>query len=134
VRHAVVHGSRVTHAERITTPTGDQQWAASLAALPHGGVAVSWLQTNGPARATYDAWIATQPPGARRFTAPQRLSPTSSNFPAATEAVGNSNCYGIGDYIGMVTTDTGVATVWPTTVSDLPGVDSDVLLRTARTR
>jgi hypothetical protein len=50
------------------------------------------------------------------------------------EAIGNSNCYGIGDYIGMTTTPGGVATVWPTTDTDTPGVDSDVLLRPATPR
>jgi hypothetical protein len=134
VRHAVLRGSRLLHSEAITAPTGDEQWAASVAALPRGGVAVSWLQTTGAGHALYDAWIAIQPAGKRAFVAPQRLSPASSKFPAATEAVGNSNCYGIGDYIGMVTTSNGVATVWPTTDTDTPGVDSDVLLRPAVAR
>jgi hypothetical protein len=133
VRHAVLRG-RVVHSEPITAPSADEQWAASLAALPHGGIAVSWLQTNGPGHATYDAWIAVQRAGSHSFSAPQRLSPTSSEFPAATEAVGNSNCYGIGDYIGMVTTSTGVAVVWPSTAGARPGVDSDVLLRPAHLR
>jgi len=134
VRHAVLRGTRVLHQEAVTSPTSDEQWNSALAALPAGGVAVSWLQTNGPARDTYDAWIAVQRAGARNFSAPQRLSPASSTFPAATEAVGNSNCYGIGDYIGMTTTPNGVATVWPTTDTDTPGIDSDVLLRTAELR
>ena len=132
--HAVLRGNRVVQAEPVTAPTADEQWAASLAALPTGGIAVSWLQTNGTARDTYDAWIAIERSGAQTFESPQRLSLTSSDFPAATEAVGNSNCYGIGDYIGMTTTPNGVATVWPTTDTDIPGVDSDVLLRTAELR
>ncbi|MDQ1699336.1 MAG: hypothetical protein QOG34_1199 [Frankiaceae bacterium] len=131
VQHAVIHGTSVTHREAITAPSTDEQWAAALAPLPRGGVAVSWLQTNGTGYATYDAWIAVQRPGSRAFTAPQKLSTASSNFPAATEAAGNSNCYGIGDYIGMATTKDGVETVWPTTDTDTPGVDSDVLVRTA---
>jgi hypothetical protein len=131
VRHAVVRGSRVLHVESVTARTSDEQWAGSLATLPSGGMAVSWLQTNGAAKDTYDAWIAIQPAGKRAFLPAQRLSRTSSNFPAAMEAVGNSDCYGIGDYIGMTTTPDGVATVWPTTDTDTPGVDSDVLLRTA---
>jgi len=131
VRHAVVRAGHVAHVESVTSPSTDEQWMASLAALPKGGVAVSWLQTNAPAYTTYDAWIATEPPGARRFTPAQRLSVTSSMFPAATEAEGNSNCYGIGDYIGMSQSRTGVVTVWPTTDGDTPGVDSDVLVRPA---
>jgi hypothetical protein len=134
VRHAVVRNGRVVHSERVTSPTSDEQWAGSLAALPTGGIAVSWLQTNGAGRDTYDAWAAVEPAGARHFASPQRLSLTSSKFPAAMEAVGNSNCYGIGDYIGMTTTPSGVAAVWPTTDTDTPGVDSDVLLRTATPR
>jgi hypothetical protein len=134
VRHALLHGNRVMHTETVIPPTTDQQWAPALAALPTGGVAVSWLQTNGVARDTYDAWIAVQQPGKRAFAPAQRLSVTSSTFPAASEAVGNSNCYGIGDYIGMTTTPDGIATVWPTTDTDTPGIDSDVLLRTATTR
>jgi hypothetical protein len=131
VEHAVIRGSSVLHHEAITAPSSDEQWAAALAPLPRGGIAVSWLQTNGAAYATYDAWIAVQRAGSRTFSAPQKLSTTSSNFPAATEAAGNSNCYGIGDYIGMATTKTGVETVWPTTDTDTPGVDSDVLVRFA---
>jgi len=131
VQHALLHGAVVVHREAITAPSTDEQWAAALAPLPRGGIAVSWLQTNGPAYASYDAWIAVQRAGSRSFTTPQRLSSASSNFPAATEAAGNSNCYGIGDYIGMSTTKTGVETVWPTTDTDTPGVDSDVLVRFA---
>jgi hypothetical protein len=131
VEHALIHGVAIVHREAITAPATDEQWAAALAPLPRGGIAVSWLQTNGAAYATYDAWIAVQRPGSRAFTSPQRLSTVSSNFPAATEAAGNSNCYGIGDYIGMATTKTGVETVWPTTDTDTPGVDSDVLVRFA---
>ena len=134
VRHAVLRGFHVLHVESVTPPTQDEQWAGSLAALPSGGIAVSWLQTNGVARQTYDAWIAVQGSGRRTFASPQRLSLTSSAFPAAMEAMGNSDCYGIGDYIGMTTTPSGVATVWPTTDTDTPGVDSDVLLRTADLR
>ena len=131
VEHALLRGSTVVHHEAITAPSTDEQWAAALAPLPRGGIAVSWLQTNGPAYATYDAWIAVQGAAARSFSTPQRLSTASSNFPSATEAAGNSNCYGIGDYIGMSTTKTGVETVWPTTDTDTPGVDSDVLVRFA---
>ena len=134
VRHAVLRGLHVLHTEGVTPPNSDEQWAAALAALPNGGIAVSWLQTNGVARDTYDAWIAVERAGRPAFEAAQRLSITSSTFPAAMEAVGNSNCYGIGDYIGMTTTPNGVATVWPTTDTDIPGVDSDVLLRTAELR
>lgn len=134
VEHAVIRGGTVVHREAITAPSTDEQWAAALAALPRGGIAVSWLQTNGTGYTSYDAWIAVQKPGARTFSAPQKLSTVSSNFPAATEAVGNSNCYGIGDYIGMATTKTGVETVWPTTDTDTPGVDSDVLVRFATAR
>ena len=131
VHHAVVHHGHAVLDEAVTPPTTDEQWAATVASLPDGGVAVSWLQTNAPGFATYDAWIAAKPAGARRFAAPQRLSPTSSTFPAAMEAEGNSSCYGVGDYIGMVATRSGVATVWPTTDGATPGVDSDVLLRPA---
>ena len=131
VQQAVLRGAHVIHEEPVTPPTSDEHWAGALAALPSGGIAVSWLQTNGVARDTYDAWIAVERNGKSAFGSAQRLSVTSSTFPAATEAVGNSNCYGIGDYIGMTTTPDGVATVWPTTDTDAPGVDSDVLLRTA---
>jgi hypothetical protein len=134
VWHAVLHDERVVHAERVTAPSSDEQWAGVIAAMPTGGVALSWLQTNGPAFSTYDAWIAVQRAGARTFSAPQRLSTSSGYFPAATEAVGNSNCYGIGDYIGMWPTARGVETVWPTTQGTEPGVDSDVLLRFATAR
>lgn len=134
VRHALLRGGRVVRVDAVTPPSGDEQWAPALAPLPSGGVAVSWLQTNGAAHDTYDAWVAVQRQGARTFAPAQRLSRTASMFPAAMEAVGNSNCYGIGDYIGMTTTADGVATVWPTTDTDTPGVDSDVLLRTAALR
>jgi hypothetical protein len=134
VEHALLHGATVTHRERITAPSSDEQWAAALAPLPRGGIAVSWLQTNGAAYQTYDAWIAVQQHGSRAFSSPQRLSTTSSNFPAATEVAGNSNCYGVGDYIGMATTKDGVETVWPTTDGAVPGVDSDVLVRFAKAR
>lgn len=118
----------------ITRPTADEQWAGAVAALPNGGIAVVWLQTSDPAFATYDAWIAALPSKGGAFSTPQRLSTTSSRFPFATEAVGNSDCYGIGDYIGVAPTRTGVAAVWPTTDTDIPAVDSDVLLRPAAAR
>ena len=134
VWHALVHNGKLAHAEPITAPSTDEEWAAALAALPHGGIAVSWLQTNAPANSSYDAWIAVQGRGAHTFSTPQRLSSASGYFPAATEAVGNSNCYGIGDYIGMWPTARGVETVWPTTQGTEPGVDSDVMVRFATAR
>ncbi|HEX4654201.1 MAG TPA: hypothetical protein VH274_00515 [Mycobacteriales bacterium] len=134
VAHAVLRDGRLLHSERVTRPTTDDQWEASVAPLPTGGAAVSWLQTNGAARDTYDAWIAVEGSGARTFASPQRLSPTSSPFPAAPDASTMSDCYGIGDYIGMTATPHGVATVWPTTDTDTPSVESDILLRTATPR
>ena len=134
VWHALLHNGKLAHAERVTAPSSDEEWAAALAPMPHGGIAVSWLQSNAPANSSYDAWIAVQRAGAKTFSAPQRLSSASGYFPAATEAVGNSNCYGIGDYIGMWTTARGVETVWPTTQGTEPGVDSDVLVRFAQAR
>ena len=134
VGHALLRGRRVVHAEPVNPATTDEQWAPALAVLPTGGIAVSWLQTNGTVRDTYDAWIAVQRAGAGTFDAPQRLSLATSKFPAAMEGMGNSNCYGVGDYIGMTVTPDGVATVWPTTDTDTPGVDSDVLLRRATAR
>ena len=137
VQHAVIRGRRVVKRENVApafAQANNEQWAPALAPLPSGGVAVSWLQTTGAAHSSYDAWIAVEKAGANAFATPQRLSVTSSLFPAAMEAIGNSNCYGVGDYIGMTTTPDGVATVWPTTDTDVPGVDSDVLLRTARLR
>jgi hypothetical protein len=124
-------GARFLRGAPITRPTSDEQWAAAVAALPHGGVAVVWLQTRDSAFTTYDAWISVLRAGATRFTSPQRLSKTSARFPFATEAVGNSDCYGLGDYIGVAPTSTGVASVWPSTDTDVPGIDSDVLLRPA---
>ncbi|HMC68620.1 MAG TPA: hypothetical protein VKJ07_05650, partial [Mycobacteriales bacterium] len=129
VGHALVRGGRVVARTAVTAPTTDQQWAPAIAPLPKGGVAVEWLQTAGPTRTSYDAWSAVLGAGASRFAPPQRLSDSASTFPAAMEAADNSNCYGVGDYIGLAPTPTGVAAVWPTTVGDVPGVDSDVILR-----
>lgn len=133
IEHAIIHRGRVVRRDMVTSPTSDQQWAPALSALPGGGVAVAWLQTTGAARSSYDAWIAASN-RAHGFAAPQRLSTDSSTFPPGMEAVGNSFCYGIGDYIGMAPAARGVVTAWPTTAGTTPGVDSDVLVRPATTR
>jgi len=131
IEHAIVRHGKVVGAAAVTAPSTAQQWAPALAAPPSGGMAVSWLQTSDTERTSYDAWVAVNAPGTTHFSAPSRLSTDSSIFPDGTELVGNSPCYGIGDYIGMTSTPTGVATVWPTTQGTGPLVDSDVLLRTA---
>jgi hypothetical protein len=131
VEHVTVRGNRVISRVPVTSPTTAQQWAPAMALLPRGGIAVAWLETADAARTSYDAFIATLMPGERRFTPAERLSTQSSTFPALMEAEGNASCYGIGDYIGMAPTPTGLAVVWPTTAGDAPGVDSDVLVRTA---
>jgi hypothetical protein len=71
-----------------------------------------------------------QPAGALRFRAPVVLSQGHGPLPPATEAVGNSNCYGIGDYTGLAATPDGVIADWPTTVGvQTSYVDSDIAVR-----
>jgi hypothetical protein len=131
----------IWHAERVGTDNwteskvapeaGGVQWAPAIARTPQGGVAVAWLQTADAAMATYDAYLAVRKPGARSFARPVKLSPAASVFASLMEAEGNSNCYGIGDYIGLAPTKTGVTAVWPTTEGTKPEVDSDVYAREA---
>jgi hypothetical protein len=108
--------------------TSEVQWAPAIAALPDGGVAVSYLQT--AETTSYDAFVAIEPVGARRFRTPVLLSEGHGPMPAATEGVGNSNCYGIGDYTGLASTPDGVVADWPTTVGvETSFVDSDIAVR-----
>jgi hypothetical protein len=108
--------------------TTEVQWAPAIAALPDGGVAVSYLQT---AQITsYDALVAVKPGATARFRTPIQLSDGHGLMPAATEAVGNSNCYGIGDYTGLASTPDGVVADWATTVGvETTFVDSDIAVR-----
>lgn len=108
--------------------TSEVQWAPAIAVLPDGGVAVSYLQT--AQTTSYDALIALQPAGASRFRAPITLSEGHGPLPPATEAVGNSNCYGIGDYTGLASTPDGIVADWPTTVGvQTSYLDSDIAVR-----
>ena len=107
--------------------TSEVQWAPAIAALPDGGVAVSYLQT--AQTTSYDALVAVAPAGSR-FRTPVLLSDGHGPLPAATEAVGNSNCYGVGDYTGLAPTRDGVVADWPTTVGvQTAYVDSDIAVR-----
>jgi hypothetical protein len=112
-----------------TVETSEVQWAPAIAALPDGGVAVSYLQT--AQTTSYDALVALLPRGASRFRTPMLLSEGHGPLPPAQEGAGNSNCYGVGDYIGLAPTKTGVVAVWPTTEGTKPEVDSDVYAREA---
>jgi hypothetical protein len=61
------------------------------------------------------------------------LSEGHGTLPPATEAVGNSNCYGIGDYTGLASTPDGVVADWATTVGvQTSYVDSDIAVRAVR--
>lgn len=106
------------------------EWAPAVARLSRGGVAVEWLQISDLPMTQYDSWMSVLLPGASSFTSPVRVSSGTSNFPPLTEALGNSNCYGIGDYTGLATTSTGAVAVWPTG-NDVaaPYFDTDVMLR-----
>jgi hypothetical protein len=131
VLHAVStdRGVSFSRQERVgSAETTEVQWAPAIAALPDGGVAVSYLQTADTT--SYDALVAVQPRGATRFRAPTLLSEGHAPLPPATEAVGNSNCYGIGDYTGLAPTPDGVIADWPTTVGvETSFVDSDIAVR-----
>jgi len=111
-----------------STETSEVQWAPAIAALPAGGVAVSYLQT--AQTTSYDALVAVSPTGLSRFLTPVLLSEGHGPLPPATEAVGNSNCYGVGDYTGLAATPDGVIADWPTTVGvQTSYVDSDIAVR-----
>jgi hypothetical protein len=106
--------------------TAEVQWAPAIAALPRGGIAVSYLQT--AETTSYDALVAVRRAG--RFQRPVVLSQGHGQLPPAQEAVGNSNCYGIGDYTGLASTPDGVVATWPTTVDVRTSfVDSDIAVR-----
>ncbi|MDX6196936.1 MAG: hypothetical protein QOJ79_87 [Actinomycetota bacterium] len=131
VFHAVSADRGFTFSKQLpvsNAETSEVQWAPAIAVLPDGGVAVSYLQT--AQTTSYDALIAVQPAGATRFGSPVLLSEGHGPLPAATEAVGNSNCYGIGDYTGLAPTPDGVVADWPTTVGvQTSYVDSDIAVR-----
>jgi hypothetical protein len=92
---------------------------------------VSYLQTADTT--SYDALVAVRPRGATRFRTPIVLSEGHGPMPAATEGVGNSNCYGVGDYTGLAPTPNGVVADWPTTVGvETSYVDSDIAVREVR--
>ena len=122
-------------ATAVSAPAGVEQFDPAIARTPQGGVAVEWLQTTGSPEIYYDSYLAVLAPGARNFSAPVRLSTGSSIFPSAMEGLGNSDCYGIGDYTGLATTRNGVVATWPTTdKAATPQFDTDVLVRTAELR
>jgi hypothetical protein len=129
--HAEYDGRRWGEGYQVTPENTAVQWAPAIARTPKGGVAVAWLQTADAAMATYDAYLAVLKGGARSFARPVKISPAAATFASAMEAEGNSNCYGIGDYIGLAPSPKGVVAVWPTTEGTLPGVDSDVYAREA---
>ena len=108
---------------------------AALAVTPAGDVAVAWLQVADDRETTYDAYLAVAARGTTAFSPPVRLSTAAALFPSAMEAMATSDCYGIGDYIGLAATARGVVAAWPTTDdTTLPQVDSDVLVREAYLR
>ena len=134
IRHAVSYDRGRTFATgAVSAPTGSVQWAPAIAALPSGGVAIAWLETSDLAQSSYDAHLTVLGAGVKAATV-VRLSSHTSGFLDATEAFGNANCYGVGDYIGLTPTSRGVTAVWPTTAGTTPGVDSDVLVRSAFVR
>lgn len=123
-------GTTFTRPDAVGDPETDEvQWAPALAALPRGGVAVSYLQT---AEVTsYDALVALRT--GSRFGRPVLLSDGRGPLPPAQEAVGNSNCYGVGDYTGLAPTPDGVVADWPTTVGvETAFSDSDIAVRRVR--
>ena len=132
---SVLHAVSTNRGATFTKPvhvgaaeTSEVQWAPAIAALPDGGVAVSYLQTADVT--SYDAFVAVEPFGANRFRTPVLLSDGHGPMPPATEAVGNSNCYGIGDYTGLAATPDGVIADWPTTVGvQTSYLDSDIAVR-----
>jgi hypothetical protein len=131
ILHAVSRdrGATFTKPSKVgAAETAEVQWAPAIAALPDGGVAVSYLQTANTT--SYDAFVAVAPSSGARFRTPVLLSDGHGPMPAATEAVGNSNCYGIGDYTGLASTSDGVIADWPTTVGvETSFVDSDIAVR-----
>ena len=121
--------ARPANGDEQTTPT--VEWAPAIARLPRGGIAIEWLQITDAAMTQYDSWVSVLLPSTSRFSEPVRVSSGTSNFPPATEAFGNANCYGIGDYTGLATTATGAVAVWPTADAKVatPYFDTDVMLR-----
>jgi hypothetical protein len=132
----ILHASSV-NGRSFTAPTpvavsSSEQFDPAIARTPQGGIAVEWLQTTGSPELYYDSYLSVLTPGARAFASPVRLSTGSSMFPSAMEALGNSDCYGIGDYTGLASTSTGVVATWPTTdKAATPQFDTDVLVRAA---
>lgn len=131
ILHAVSTDRGLSFSRQVrvgSVETSEVQWAPAVAVLPDGGVAVSYLQT--AQTTSYDAFVAVRPAGAARFRTPVQLSDGHGTLPAATEGVGNSNCYGIGDYTGLASTPDGVIADWPTTVGvQTSFVDSDIAVR-----
>jgi hypothetical protein len=130
--HAVRRGSDDWATGKVTPEHTAVQWAPAIAPTPQGGVAVAWLQTTDQTMTSYDAYLAVLGSGRSAFGTPVRLSPAASVFASLMEAEGNSNCYGIGDYIGLAPSPHGVVAVWPTTDGPAkPEVDTDVYAREA---
>jgi hypothetical protein len=104
------------------------QWAPAVAALPDGGIAVSYLQI--APSASYEAFVAIKRAGASTFSRPLALSAAPAEQPRASEAYGYALCYGLGDYTGLAATPSGVVATWPTTLGvERPGFDSDIAVR-----
>lgn len=133
---SVVHAVSANRGATFTSaPVGEAtavRFHPAIAPTPSGGVAVAWLQVADVAATSYDAYLAVAARGSRSFGPPVRVSAAAATFPSAMEAMLNSNCYGIGDYIGLATSKRGVVVAWPTTDDKTrPHTDSDVLVREA---
>lgn len=137
VLHAVSADGTAFSAARAVAPVeGPVQWNPAVAATPDGGVAVSYLQTAEGTLSSYDARVVRVGAGGASG-APVVLSSAPGELPPAQEALGNSNCYGIGDYTGLAPTPTGVVAVWPTTVGTAMGPragDADIAVRSVDLR
>ena len=135
IQHTVSRdGHTFSPGRMVAAPEGRVQWNPALAITPSGGVAVSFLQTADGTLSSYDARLVTLSPSGVA-SGPLVLSDGVGPLPPASEAVGNSNCYGIGDYTGLTPTPSGVVAIWPTTFGAAGGApDSDIAVRSVRLR
>jgi len=115
-------------AKPVASTTHDQ-FNVAMSASP-GAVAVSWLETTDQTGLFYEPEVAILPATRSEFRPPVSLMSKASKFPAATEAYGNSECYGVGDYVGLASHKSSFVAAWPATVDQAAWVlNSDVYAR-----